>query len=227
MLSALLVDEPLVGHALERLMPSLGVALDVCSDVPLFWGKARAGAHRVLILAEELGVYHGSELCAQLRRVGDTRPLILTSPWSLDGDRLAAACGADAFVAKEPGLIAQTAHKIAGAERVSRPAIAKCKAVYVHVDDGDVLTISDDSIELARVTVRMSAQQRRALQYVFDRAPELVTCSELKTHLFSTNAVSKSATSNVPRRVLDKIGDKWIERVAGGWRGRVRARRLR
>lgn len=98
----LLDDEEAVCRALVRLLRARGIQAKGCSSPDEFMALARTGKHRALLLDWNLRDREGTDLIAQLRSEGESRPIGLMSGnvTPSHGRELAEEAGADVFIPK-------------------------------------------------------------------------------------------------------------------------------
>lgn len=98
----LLDDETAVCRALVRLLGVRGIQTKGCSSPDEFMILARTGKHRALLVDWNLRDREGTDLIAQLRSEGESRPIGLMSGnvTPSHGRELAEEAGADVFIAK-------------------------------------------------------------------------------------------------------------------------------
>ena len=223
-------DEPMVGSGFARFFKRRGIALDAVSDKDAFDRKVREGTHRIIGLDELLGgSARGSILCRDLRVRGESRPILLTSHATSDaeGRALADECGADLYVPKFDDAVYRALRALEPIDPRRPPPVPKRprRLSYRHAFTHEQIEIDlDRSAAISNnATLALTPTQLTAFAYLLQKAPEIVTASELRAKVWKVDSVTASAISNIVGQLIDRVPG-WIERVGRGYRARIALR---
>jgi DNA-binding response OmpR family regulator len=141
----------------------------------------------------------------------------------VDGVALADQCGADAFVQKTPQAMRRAFERLAAIDPRRAAPLAKCevRTAYRHAFTGARVEVLPRHVVLNEVTLDLSVLELAVFAHLLRRAPDIVTVPELQRDVWKSDAIARSAVSNVIGRLVDALPSDWIERVRGGYRARV------
>jgi two-component system, OmpR family, manganese sensing response regulator len=198
-------DEPALTEPLSRLLTREGYVVDVAVDGRVGCNLASEGNYDLLILDWMLPHLTGLQICQQLRSQGDLTPvLFLTAKDTLDDRVVGLDAGADDYLVKPFELRELLARVRALLRRVqvveSPPTQSKLVVDALELDlDNQLAYMKGRRIEL-------SAHESQLLGYLMQYAGQVVTHSQLQSHLWGqTTPPSSNVLAALVRLLRRKI----------------------
>ncbi len=208
-------DEKRLAAALKRGLESEGFAVDVALDGLEGRWLASERAYDVIVLDIMLPGVNGYQLCAHLRENGNWTPILMLTAKDGEYDEAEALdTGADDFLSKPFSYVVLVARLRALLRRgaAERPTVLRC---------GD-LSADPSSRRCARgpQQIDLTAKEFNVLEYLMRRAGQVVTKSEMLSHLWDFTFdgdpnVIEVHVSALRRKVDSPFGRKSIVTVRG------------
>lgn len=172
-------DEPSYYKALSRALAAHDIAVDGRSVREAFFAACAEGSHDVLVVDWCLRTCEGTDVVAELRRRGETRPIALVSGLlaHTHGCELAARAGADLYVEKSKATAAWASLLRELAARPRRAAHAS--GTYSLEGLAGAVEIVGDEVRLHGVRVGMRRLERLVLAHLLARGGAVVSPEEL------------------------------------------------
>jgi two-component system, OmpR family, manganese sensing response regulator len=179
-------DEPALTEPLSRLLTREGYAVDVATNGRAGCDLATSGNYDLLILDWMLPQLTGLQICQQLRDRGDLTPvLFLTAKDTLDDRVIGLDAGADDYLVKPFELRELLARVRALLRRTqaldSQPTQSRLQVDGVELDlDNQLAYVAGQSIEL-------SDKETQLLGYLMQHAGQVLSHSQIQSHLWGEN----------------------------------------
>ncbi len=179
-------DESALTEPLSRLLTREGYVVDVATDGRAGCDLATSCNYDLLILDWMLPHLTGLEICQQLRDRGDLTPvLFLTAKDTLDDRVIGLDAGADDYLVKPFELRELLARVRALLRRTqildSQPTQSKLQVDDVELDlDNQLAYVAGQSIEL-------SDKETQLLGYLMQHAGQILSHSQIQSHLWGEN----------------------------------------
>ena len=179
-------DEPALTEPLSRLLIREGYAVDVATDGRAGSNLATSGNYDLLILDWMLPQLTGLEICQQLRDRGDLTPvLFLTAKDTLDDRVIGLDAGGDDYLVK-PFELRELLARVRALLRRSQvldpqPTQSRLQVDTVELDlDNQLAYVAGQSIEL-------SDKETQLLAYLMQHAGQILSHSQIQSHLWGEN----------------------------------------
>ena len=213
-------DDPKLARLLTRVLQEEGYVVDGCSEGEPGLRQAQTGLYDLVVLDWMLPDLDGLSLCRRLRELGTSLPiLMLTSRSDLSERVMALDAGADDYMIK-PFEIEEL--------------LARVRALLRRVAGVGKTSVGPLSIDtryrratLGATPLDLTTREYDMLSHLARRADQIVTRSELLTHVWSTRFDPGSNLVEVHMsRLRDKLGHSaWMIETVRGSGYRLRAAR--
>jgi DNA-binding response OmpR family regulator len=213
-------DDPKLARLLTRVLQEEGYVVDGCSKGEPGLRQATSGLYDLVVLDWMLPDLDGLSLCRRLRELGTSLPiLMLTSRSELSERVMALDAGADDYVVKPFEIEELVARVRALLRRVA--GIGKTSVGTLTIDTRHRRAV------LGAAPLDLTTREYALLSYLARRADQIVTRSELLSHVWSTRFDPGSNLVEVHMsRLRDKLGrSAWMIETVRGAGYRLRARR--
>lgn len=208
-------DEPALADLLKSNLEAEAYAVDVVNDGEMGLYSARTNRYDAIILDDILPGKRGSEICAELRRRGQTMPILFMSVQAaVDTKVRSLDLGADDYLAK-PFAYSELSARLRALLR--RPAILQPEALKFRN-----LTLDENSMSAVRAEERiyLTAKEYALLRYLMQNAGTLVTRAMIFEHVWDgeTDPMSGMIETHIYnlRQKIDKPGmEKLIHTISG------------
>jgi two-component system, OmpR family, manganese sensing response regulator len=198
-------DEPALTEPLSRLLTREGYTVDVATDGRVGCNLASGGSYHLLILDWMLPHFTGLQICQYLRDRGDLTPvLFLTAKDTLNDRVIGLDAGADDYLVKPFELRELLARVRALLRRVQTvdpaPTQSRLQVEDLELDlDNQLAYVRGRSIEL-------SEKETQLLGYLMQHAGQVLTHSQIQSHLWGHNpAPSSNVLAALVRLLRRKI----------------------
>jgi DNA-binding response OmpR family regulator len=211
----LVEDDVKIAGALQRGLTAEGFAVEVAADgVEGLW-RAREGAYDLIVLDVMLPGRNGYRICADLRRDGDTTPILMLT--ARDGERDEAEgldSGADDYLRKPfsfPVLVARL-HAL-----LRRAAMGEPPPLVV----GDLrLDLRSRTVHRGSAEVPLTAREFDLLAYLVRRTGAVVSKRQILAGVWDDDFegdpnIVEVYVARLRRKVDDPFGRRSIETVRG------------
>jgi DNA-binding response OmpR family regulator len=213
----LVEDDRKLARFLQRVLTEEGYTADVCSSGSDALEQARSGIYKLLVLDWMIPDNDGLEVCRQLRRHGNSVPIImLTARGELAERVMALDAGADDYLVKPFEVDELVARVKALLRRVSGPLRLRFGAIEIDRETRRVL--------LGGAPIELTTREFNLLLHLAHHAGQVVTRTELLTGVWSTQFDTES---NVVEVHISRLREKLAEHAAMIETVRGRGYRLR
>ncbi|HKV39381.1 MAG TPA: response regulator [Blastocatellia bacterium] len=199
----LVEDEPRMAGVIARGLREQSYAVDIASDGEDALYQSSISEHDLIILDVMLPVKDGLEVCRELRRQGNSTPvLMLTAKDSVDDRVVGLDSGADDYLSK-PFEFKELLARMRALSRRSREAHSETLEV------ADLtLNTRDHSAARAGHRIRLTAKEYALLEYFMLRSGRLLSRNEIAEHVWDENFDPFSNVIDVyVRRLRRKVDD--------------------
>jgi DNA-binding response OmpR family regulator len=213
-------DDPKLARLLTRVLQEEGYVVDGCSEGEPGLRQAQSGLYDLVVLDWMLPDLDGLSLCRRLRELGTSLPiLMLTSRSELSERVMALDAGADDYMIKP---------------FETEELLARVRALLRRVAGVGKTSVGPLSIDtryrratLGATQLDLTTREYDMLSHLARRADQIVTRSELLTHVWSTRFDPGSNLVEVHMsRLRDKLGHSaWMIETVRGSGYRLRATR--
>jgi DNA-binding response OmpR family regulator len=213
-------DDLKLAHLLTRVLQEEGYVVDGCSKGEPGLRQAGSGLYDLVVLDWMLPDVDGLSVCRRLREQGASLPiLMLTSRSELTERVMALDAGADDYVIKPFEIEELVARIRALLRRVA--GLGRIRVGQLEVD------LQQRRVTLGSTPLELTAREQALLGYLTRRADQVVTRSELLTHVWSTQFDPGSNLVEVHiSRLRDKLGRAaWMIETVRGVGYRLRSKR--
>ncbi|MBD1937928.1 two-component system response regulator RppA [Microcoleus sp. FACHB-68] len=207
----LLVDDEVeLTDPLSRLLTREGYSVDVACDGAAGTQLASQGGYDLLILDWMLPQLSGLEICQQLRRKGDTTPvLFLTAKDTLDDRVRGLDAGADDYLVK-PFELRELLARVRAQLRRSAGQEATLVAPRLRVEDLELDLENQLAYRQGRV-IELSEKESQLLEYFMRHPGQLLTHAQIYQHLWAEGDKPSSnvlaAQIRLLRRKIEGAGE--------------------
>jgi two-component system, OmpR family, manganese sensing response regulator len=210
----LLVDDEVeLTDPLSRVLTREGYGVDVAYDGASGSQMALQGNYDLLILDWMLPQYTGLEICQQLRRKGDTTPvLFLTAKDTLDDRVQGLDAGADDYLVK-PFELRELLARVRALLR--RKSALESASTTQRLQVGDLELDYDNQLAYRRGrTIELSEKENQLLEYFMRHPGQLLTHAQIHQHLWSEDEQPSSnvlaALIRLVRRKIEGKGESQL-----------------
>lgn len=216
----LLVDDEVeLTEPLSRLLTREGYGVDVAYDGTTGCQRAAQGVYDLLILDWMLPQQTGLEVCQQLRRAGQTTPvLFLTAKDTVDDRVQGLDAGADDYLVK-PFELRELLARVRALLRRSAADMIAATRQRLQVADLELDCENQLAYRQGRV-IELSEKESQLLEYFMRHADQLLTHTQIHQHLWregeqpSSNVLA--ALIRLLRRKVEAAGETTLVHTVYG-----------
>jgi DNA-binding response OmpR family regulator len=223
----LLDDDPMMLRAAARALEPHGIEVDGCEHVADFMRAARTGKHDALLIDWCLRKCEGTDVCTQLRKEGEERPIGLVSG-QLDlehGRDIAEAAGANCYIDKATlhhNLVEAVRKLLQSADKRQRRVAAEKTFRCALREAGTVLSLElrGGHVILSNIVVRLRPKELELFEALLQRRGQVVSKDELARIVWGLRStVRTSIVETWVSRLRTALGPAGgiIETVRGGY----------
>lgn len=216
----LLVDDEVeLTEPLSRLLSREGYGVDVAYDGTTGYQQAAQGIYDLLILDWMLPHKTGLEICQQLRRAGQTTPvLFLTAKDTLDDRVQGLDAGADDYLVK-PFELRELLARVRALLRRSAADAVTATGQRLQVADLELDCENQLAYRQGRV-IELSEKESQLLDYFMRHAGQLLTHTQIHQHLWKDGEQPSSnvlaALIRLLRRKVEATGETTLVHTVYG-----------
>jgi two-component system, OmpR family, manganese sensing response regulator len=179
-------DEPALTEPLSRLLTREGYAVDVATNGRAGCDLATSGNYDLLILDWMLPQLTGLQICQQLRDRGDLTPvLFLTAKDTLDDRVIGLDAGADDYLVK-PFELRELLARVRALLRRTQALDSQPSQSRLQVDDVE-LDLDNQLAYVAGQSIELSDKETQLLGYLMQHAGQVLSHSQIQSHLWGEN----------------------------------------
>jgi two-component system, OmpR family, manganese sensing response regulator len=179
-------DESALTEPLSRLLTREGYVVDVATDGRAGSDLASSGNYDLLILDWMLPQLTGLQICEQLRDRGDLTPvLFLTAKDTLDDRVIGLDAGADDYLVK-PFELRELLARVRALLRRTQILDSPPTQSRLQVDDLE-LDLDNQLVYVAGQSIELSDKETQLLSYLMQYAGQILSHSQIQSHLWGEN----------------------------------------
>jgi two-component system, OmpR family, manganese sensing response regulator len=184
-------DEPALTEPLSRLLTREGYTVDVATNGRAGSQLASDRHYHLLILDWMLPHLTGLQICQQLRDRGDLTPvLFLTAKDTLDDRVLGLDAGADDYLVK-PFELRELLARVRALLRRVQPLDPTPTRSRLQVDDLE-LDLDNQLAYIQGRSIELSEKETQLLGYLMQHSGQVLTHSQIQSHLWGQNTAPSS-----------------------------------
>jgi two-component system, OmpR family, manganese sensing response regulator len=184
-------DEAALTEPLSRLLTREGYIVDVATNGRVGSSLATGGNYDLLILDWMLPDLTGLEICQYLRSQGDITPvLFLTAKDTLDDLTIGLDAGADDYLVK-PFELRELLARVRALLRRAQVAEQSATRSKLQVEDLE-LDLDNQLAYISGRSIELSEKETQLLAYLMQHAGQVLTHSQIQSHLWGQSTPPNS-----------------------------------